>query len=96
MEKFSQTNKKPIKVIKQVLEMLEGSFALSIVNCETNDVYIARVGSLLHYNNKGSYTTMPGTDYRMLPEGVIMKLNKRTKRWNKAGIFKTKSPFMFI
>jgi len=76
--------------------MLEGSFALSIVNCETNDVFIARVGSVLHYNNRGNYTTMPGAGYKVLPEGVIMKLNKKTKRWNKAGTFEVKSPFTFV
>ena len=52
LEKYSQVNKTPINTIKQVLSMLEGSFALSVVNCETNDVFIARVGSVLHYNNK--------------------------------------------
>jgi len=96
LEKYSQVNKTPINTIKQVLSMLEGSFALSIVNCETNDVFIARVGSVLHYNNKGNYTTMPGTGYKVLPEGVIMKLNKKTKRWNKAGTFEVKSPFTFV
>jgi len=96
LEKYSQVNKTPINTIKQVLSMLEGSFALSIVNCETNDVFIARVGSVLHYNNKGNYTTMPGTGYKVLPEGVIMRLNKKTKRWNKAGTFEVKSPFTFV
>ena len=96
LEKYSQVNKTPINTIKQVLSMLEGSFALSVVNCETNDVFIARVGSVLHYNNKGNYTTMPGTGYKVLPEGVIMKLNKKTKRWNKAGTFEVKSPFTFV
>ena len=96
LEKYSQVNKTPINTIKQVLSMLEGSFALSVVNCETNDVFIARVGSVLHYNNKGNYTTMPGTGYKVLPEGVIMRLNKKTKRWNKAGTFEVKSPFTFV
>jgi hypothetical protein len=67
-----------------------------MVNCETNDVYIARVGSILHYNTKGSYSTMPGAGYKVLEEGVIMKLNKKTKRWNKVGTFETKSPFTFV
>ena len=96
LEKHSQFNKTSINTIKQVLSMLEGSFALSIVNCETNEVFIARVGSILHYNNRGNYTTMPGAGYKVLPEGVIMKLNKKTKRWNKAGTFEVKSPFAFV
>ena len=66
------------------------------MHCNTNDIYIARVGSLLHYDNKGNYSTMPGSGYKILPEGVIMKLNKKTKRWNKVGIFESKSPFTFV
>tara|TARA_R110000737_G_scaffold348562_1_gene382677 strand:+ start:469 stop:1131 length:663 start_codon:yes stop_codon:yes gene_type:complete len=96
LEKFSQVNKKSVNTIKQVLSMLEGSYALSMMHCNTNDIYIARVGSLLHYNNKGNYSTMPGTGYKLLPEGIIMKLNKKTKRWNKAGTFESKSPFTFV
>ena len=96
LEKFSQVNKKSVNTIKQVLSMLEGSYALSMMHCNTNDIYIARVGSLLHYNNKGNYSTMPGSGYKLLPEGIIMKLNKKTKRWNKAGTFESKSPFTFV
>ena len=96
LEKFSQVNKKSVNTIKQVLSMLEGSYALSMVHSNTNDIYIARVGSLLHYNNKGNYSTMPGSGYKLLPEGIIMKLNKKTKRWNKAGTFESKSPFTFV
>jgi len=96
LEKFSQVNKNPVAIIIQALSMLQGTYALSMVHCDTNDVYIARTGSLLHYNNKGSYSTMPGTGYKILPEGVIMKLNKKTKRWNKVGTFEVKSPFTFV
>jgi len=96
LEKFTQVNKNQVNTIKQVLSALEGSYALSMVNCETNDVYIARVGSILHYNTKGSYSTMPGAGYKVLEEGVIMKLNKKTKRWNKVGTFEIKSPFTFV
>tara|TARA_R100000152_G_C6676192_1_gene111246 strand:- start:541 stop:660 length:120 start_codon:yes stop_codon:yes gene_type:complete len=39
---------------------------------------------------------MPGTGYKLLPEGVIMKLNKKTKRWNKVGTFDYNSPFAFV
>tara|TARA_R110002020_G_scaffold18419_3_gene64281 strand:- start:1286 stop:1405 length:120 start_codon:yes stop_codon:yes gene_type:complete len=39
---------------------------------------------------------MPGAGYKVLQEGVIMKLNKKTKRWNKAGTFEYNSPFAFV
>lgn len=96
LEKFTQVYENPVDTIKEVLSMLEGSYALSMIHCDTNEIYIARVGSLLHYNNKGNYFTMPGTRYKILPEGVIMKLNKKTKRWNKVDTFESKSPFTFV
>tara|TARA_R110002051_G_scaffold267439_1_gene327400 strand:- start:1546 stop:2223 length:678 start_codon:yes stop_codon:yes gene_type:complete len=86
----------PVTIIKNTLELLSGSYALSIVFCDTNEVFLARSGSILHYNKKGDYSTLGGTDFRELPEGVILRLNKKTKRWNKAGKFKHDSPFSFI
>ncbi len=86
----------PEKIIKSALELLTGTFALSIVFCDTNEVFIARSGSILHYNNKGDYSTMCGAGFKELPEGVIMKLNNKTKRWNKVSKFKFNSPFSFV
>jgi glucosamine 6-phosphate synthetase-like amidotransferase/phosphosugar isomerase protein len=95
-DQCKKKNRRPVDYIKDVVQMLEGTFAVAIVDCERNDVYLARVGSILHYNNKGDYSTLPGKGYKELPEGVILKLNQRTKRFNKVGEFKTKSPFLFI
>ena len=67
-----------------------------MVDCDTNELYIARVGSILHYNKLGSFSTLPGKDYTELKEGVIMRLNKTTNRFNKVGTFKHESPFMFL
>ena len=102
LEHFTQKSLKdgkrvlPIKIIKQTLELLSGTYALSIVFCDTNEVFIARNGSILHYNKKGDYSTMSGCGFEELPEGVIMKLNNKTKRWNKASTFMHDSPFSFI
>jgi glucosamine 6-phosphate synthetase-like amidotransferase/phosphosugar isomerase protein len=84
------------RIIKNTIEKLAGTFALSIVSCDTNDVFIARSGSLLHYNNNGDFSTLGGEGFKELPEGVVMKLNKKTKRWNKMFKFKHDSPFSFI
>lgn len=96
MESCKYKKPRPVYYIKQVLEMLEGTFALSIIDCDTNEVYLARSGSILHYNSKGDYSTLPGKGYSEVPEGVILRLNTETKRFNKVGSFKTKSPFLFI
>jgi glucosamine 6-phosphate synthetase-like amidotransferase/phosphosugar isomerase protein len=86
----------PAKIIKKTLEKLSGTFALSIVFCDTNEVFLARSGSLLHYNNNGDYSTLTGEGLKELPEGVLVKLNNKTHRWNKVSEFKHDSPFSFI
>jgi len=96
MEKCTYKKPRPVYYIKKVLEMLEGTFALSIIDCDTNEVYLARSGSILHYNSKGDYSTLPGKGYREVPEGSILRLNTETKRFNKVGSFEVKSPFLFI
>ena len=96
MERCKSKKPRPIKYIKQTLELLEGTFALSIIDCDTNELYLARCGSLLHYNSKGDYSTLPGKGYKEVPEGTILRLNAETNRFNKVGTFETKSPFLFI
>ena len=96
LETCNSKKPKPVKYIKQALELLEGTFALSIIDCDTNEVYLARSGSILHYNTKGDYSTLPGKGYKEVPEGVILRLNTETNRFNKAGTFQVKSPFLFI
>ncbi len=96
MEESRGNSTNPVSYIRQTLEELSGSFALSIIDCDTNELYIARVGSILNYNNKGCYSTMPGKGYKELKEGEIRRLDKRTLRFNKVGNFKHDSPFLFI
>ena len=103
LEHFTQTEHgkgtvivNPVPIIKKTLQLLSGTYALSIVFCDTNEVFLARSGSILHCNTKGDYSTMPGTGFKEIPEGVIVKLNNRTRRWNKVGKFKHDSPFSFI
>ena len=100
LQKFTDDDRSsspnPVKYIRETLEMLSGSFAVSIVDCDTNEVYIARVGSILHYNNSGCYSTMQGKGYKELKEGEIRRLDKKTKRFKKVGEFKHDSPFLFI
>ena len=64
----TQTSKKvdPILILRRVLSQLEGTYALSIIDTDTGELYIARCGSILHYDNKGNYSTNPGTGYKEL------------------------------
>jgi len=83
------------EVIKMVLEKLEGTFAVCIVDTDNNEVYIARQGSILHYNDKGDVSTLPGKDFKLLPEGIIMNLSEFSS-WKEINKFKPSSPFLFI
>jgi glucosamine 6-phosphate synthetase-like amidotransferase/phosphosugar isomerase protein len=100
LQKFMEDDRdnatNPVKYIRQTLEELSGSFALSIIDCDTNELYIARVGSILNYNNTGCYSTIPGKGYKELKEGEIRRLDKKTLKFKKVGEFKHDSPFLFI
>lgn len=83
------------EIIKKVLNMLEGTFALCIVDTDSNDVYLARQGSILHYNDSGDFSTLEGSGFRVVPEGVILMLDNY-KGWKQVATFETNSPFLFL
>ena len=83
------------ETIKRVLNMLEGTFALCMVDTDSNDVYIARQGSVLHYNDNGDFSTLGGEGFKLVPEGTILML-KDFKSWDIVNHFETKSPFLFL
>lgn len=83
------------EIIKRVLNMLEGTFALCMIDTDCNDVYIARQGSVLHYNDNGDFSTLGGEGYKLVPEGTILML-KDYKSWEIVNQFETKSPFLFL
>lgn len=82
-------------IVEKTLELLQGTFALCIIDTDCNDVFIARQGSVLHYNDKGDVSTLGGEGFHLLPEGTIMRL-KNYNKWETIGTFKTQSPFLFI
>ena len=84
------------ETIKRVLNMLEGTFALCMVDTDSNDVYIARQGSVLHYNDNGDFSTLGGDGFKMVPEGTILML-RDFKGWEVVDHFEiNKSPFLFL
>lgn len=83
------------EVIKRVLNILEGTFALCMVDTDCNDVYIARQGSVLHYNDNGDFSTLGGEGFKIVPEGVILMLKDFTN-WEVVNHFEVKSPFLFL
>ncbi|MGA1048814.1 MAG: hypothetical protein ACO3UU_12465, partial [Minisyncoccia bacterium] len=83
------------EIIKKVLSQLKGTFALCIIDTDCNDVYLARQGSILHYNDKGDFSTLEGKGFKLVPEGVILML-KDYCRWEEVDSFKVNSPFLFL
>jgi glucosamine 6-phosphate synthetase-like amidotransferase/phosphosugar isomerase protein len=81
------------KVIKKVLEQLEGTFGLVMVYLPTNAMYLARQGSVLHIDKKGNFSSVKGKTFRLIPEGSIYKIGRSS--WERVGGFKTNSPFLF-
>lgn len=78
-------------LISYVLDLIEGTFGLWIVNTNTLNIYIARQGSTLFFD-KNSFSSSKGTDFKEVKEGVIYRFNQ--KGFKPVGGFKPKSPFL--
>lgn len=87
----ANTIDKEANLIGYVLDLIEGTFGLWIVNTNTLNVYLARQGSTL-FADKNSFSSAKGTDYNELKEGVIYKFNNKGVK--PVGSFKSKSPFL--
>lgn len=83
------------EIIKEVLNNIEGTFALCIIDTDCNDIYLARQGSILHYNDQGDFSTLGGEGFKVVPEGTILMLKDYT-RWEVVNQFEVKSPFLFL
>lgn len=76
------------------LSLLEGTFAVWIINDRTGSVFIARQGSTLFANPEtGDFCSIQSKDWIELEEGVLYKINKSLK---KVGTFKATSPFFTL
>lgn len=79
--------------IASVLELLEGTFALWIVNIRTCNVYFARQGSTLFYKGT-NVSSVKGEGFKEVTEGIIYRLDK-DKILPEEG-FNSKSPFLTL
>lgn len=86
-----KTPEQEIPIIQYVLNLLQGTFGLWIVNLRSLNVYIARQGSTL-FADYNSFSSTKGIDYVELQEGVIYSFAKNGAQ--KVGEFKAKSPFL--
>lgn len=80
--------------ISKTLDMLHGTFALVCVDTDSNDVYVARQGSTLHFNEQGDISTINGKGFTEVPEGIIYML--QDSKWVEVNKFQLSSPFLFL
>lgn len=87
-------NKKEEDCVCEALSLLEGTFAVWIVNDRTGSVFIARQGSTLFANpDTGDFCSIQSKDWIEIEEGVLYKINKRLIP---VGEFKQTSPFFTL
>jgi glutamine phosphoribosylpyrophosphate amidotransferase len=63
-------------IIKQVAELLKGTFACYIVNERDNKVYLIRSGSTLFYDKEGSFSSTKFKNSMTFEEGRVGELIK--------------------
>jgi len=88
------SNTTEIDCIRSTCKALKGTFALFIINKNTNNMYITRQGSILHYNDDGDVSSLHQEGMKLLPEGIIM--NFIESKWVNCGSYEAKSPFLFL
>lgn len=80
-------------IIKEVAELLEGTFACWIYSKITGQVYIIRCSSTLFADNYGNFSSVVFDNSFPLNEGVVYKLNNGLHTMTK---FKYNSPFFAL
>lgn len=89
----SDLEKSEEECVCEALSLIEGTFALWIVNDRTGSVFLARQGSTLFANKAGDFCSIQSKDWIELEEGVLYKINKGLKQ---VGKFTQTSPFFTL
>jgi glucosamine 6-phosphate synthetase-like amidotransferase/phosphosugar isomerase protein len=79
--------------IARTLELLQGTFAVWIINIRTFNVYVARQGSTLFYKGT-NVSSIKGKRYREVNEGIIYRLTNRGLKPEEG--FIAESPFLTL
>ena len=82
-------------IIQKVLDLLEGTFALWIINIDNpQKVYLVRQGSTLFANETGSFSSIQGNGWNELAEGTIYLMENNLIK--EVGKFKNTTPFLVL
>jgi glucosamine 6-phosphate synthetase-like amidotransferase/phosphosugar isomerase protein len=95
LEFFTLCGKDEQKCVVDTLNVLRGTFGLCIINNFSGNVYLARQGSILHYNNHGEFSTIHTKGFVTLKEGDVFLLSDY-KEFTKIDTFSVSSPFLFV
>lgn len=85
--------------IKAVLQSLQGTYAVWIINKQTHRAFIARQGSTLFANtHTGSFSSIEckSKGWISIPEGYIYEIDLKKKKMMPVSKIETNSPFLFI
>jgi glucosamine 6-phosphate synthetase-like amidotransferase/phosphosugar isomerase protein len=86
-------------VIKRVLQLLQGTYAVWIINKQTHRAFVARQGSTLFANtHTGSFSSIEckSKGWLSVPEGYIYEIDFKKKKMLPLCKVETNSPFLFI
>jgi glucosamine 6-phosphate synthetase-like amidotransferase/phosphosugar isomerase protein len=95
LDHFSNSNKNSeISTIEKTLSLIEGTFAIWIINTDKHNVYLARQGSTLFCNPQtGSFCSIASKSWEELSEGIIYQVNNNITA---VGKFKNSTPFLTL
>ena len=86
-------------VIKRVLQQLQGTYAVWIINKRTHRAFVARQGSTLFVNTQtGSFSSIEckSKGWMSVPEGYIYEIDLKKKKMLPVCKIDINSPFLFI
>lgn len=89
------TVSKETALIKNVVELLQGTFGLWIVNLKTLNCYILRQGSTLFFD-EDSFSSVKGNGFEPVEQGIIYRFmfkSRSKSHFRVVGNWKAQSPF---
>ena len=94
--KLGKSTDDEVKVIKQALSYINGTFGLWIFNKKTKNLYIARQGVTLFMTNEGDYSgsfsSIKSNGWEEVEEGKLYAI--REQKFEHVGDFSNTSPFL--
>jgi glucosamine 6-phosphate synthetase-like amidotransferase/phosphosugar isomerase protein len=86
-----------IEAITDTLLELSGTYSVWLVNKKSNNIYLARVGSTLFLSkDRREFSSRTTKGFKSIPEGVLLKYNKKRMIFEQVSVFEYDSPYLII